>query len=1154
MRVLRLITGRAGSGKSEYCLQKAGQLAADGRRSVIVVPEQGSYAFERELALRLPHRLASFAKVRSFRSLCEDIFSECGGGARRRLNDAVRCSLVRRAVMSMSGDIVCFKRHIRDISFFAGAASVIGELKNAGVSPQELAAVALEAGSSLSRQKLSELAGIYRRYEELLEGAFFDQAGEITAAAEICGGDGGGCFCGVSVLFDGFSGFTEPQFIMISRLMGAADEICVTLCCDSLFGGGDGDVFSPIRKTGRRLLAIAKKNGLDAGETISLPGSFRYKNGGLRSLENFLAGGVPGAEESWAGDDASSHGANKALHMLERLLADGTVGDGQGVYVIRGSGGDGDVSAAPSPSENKEPQPPAEPPGEEPAKNREGVCSICGGDRYDEIRAVADEIAFLVREKNYSYGDIVVIARELAPYRAAISRTFSRFGIPYFCDAVQNLLYSPLTSFILAVLDIASGLSSERLFDMLKTSLCALSDEDAGELENYAYVWGIDRAAWHSPFTCGPGGFGGAGEQDGEALRRLEGMRAEILGWLEPVTSLGGGEIDGGLLIKAVFEVIERSGAMTTLENTGGDLERQASMALEMLDHLYALFAGEKLSAREVRETARLLAASTPVGGIPPALDRVVVGAADRIRADNPRAVFVVGLNDGVFPRAVSDTPLLTGAERELLARHDFELTRSFEYSAAMERLYHYRALTCSSERVYLCRALRDQRGSALAAEPKTETFAELCGVLPPATSVDPARYIVNDATAMDLCAERMERGDGALPAAVAASLCSKSASLAAGAGKKNSYSVPDPAVMRGILGPSAMVSATRLDTFSQCRFRYFLRYIMGIKPLVKAEISPAEAGNFVHGVIETAMRELGAGIAEAGRAALANTVERAAASYLERNLGPAAQNQPRIKYLAARLRAQTLRLLLQIQREQRQSLFRPVDFELDISRGGDVEPLVFRTASGEGVEVAGRVDRVDVFRRGGKSYIRVVDYKTGAKEFSLGDVYYGLSAQMLLYLFTIEQNGRERYGDIVPASAMYLPADPRLPRGGGDPESAAQKAYRMDGIVIDDADVIAAMERDMRGLFIPVKQKRDGSFGGEKTASPHRMSAIKKHIENTVTEMAEALYRGDVEACPLVGETESACDFCDYPSICRRDRGRPERRREEQDDARLFT
>jgi ATP-dependent helicase/nuclease subunit B len=603
-----------------------------------------------------------------------------------------------------------------------------------------------------------------------------------------------------------------------------------------------------------------------------------------------------------------------------------------------------------------------------------------------------------------------------------------------------------------------------------------------------------------------------------------------------------------------VYETLRRCGALKKMEKLDADGLREASAALEMLDHFHTMLSGDHLTPTELKDLFALMASSTPLGDIPPTLEQVVVGTADRMRTDNPRAVFVVGLNDGMFPRSTFEAPLLTGAERDLLAAHDFELTRSFYNSAAMEQLYHYRALSCATERVYLCYALRDGRGATLQPSAKIATFLDLYAPPIPQSTQDLAHGVVNENTAAQRYAAALSMGDEVAAASIEQALCADVVTRIQTAAAPPRFALRQPGLPRALLGDKTTLSATRIETFSKCRFRYFLEYMLRIRPLKKAEINPLEAGNFVHSVMESAMKHFSGNLADADVAALSAVVDAASEDYIRTHLGETAMAQPRIQYLLARLRAQSLRLLQQLQREQAQSLFEARDFELDIAFDGDIPPMTLSTPSGQTVSVIGKVDRVDVLEKDGASYIRVVDYKTGTREFRLTDVYYGLSVQMLLYLFTISQNGKTRYPAPVPAGVLYLPSDPApVSDRTADPEADARKAYRMDGIVLNDEEIVVAMEREVAGLFIPVTRNKNGTLKTDRLVSLARMGRIQRSIERTVVDMATALYQGDISAAPARYNNGSVCDYCDYAAVCRRDRNDMERVLGKLDEKQLF-
>lgn len=130
-------------------------------------------------------------------------------------------------------------------------------------------------------------------------------------------------------------------------------------------------------------------------------------------------------------------------------------------------------------------------------------------------------------------------------------------------------------------------------------------------------------------------------------------------------------------------------------------------------------------------------------------------------------------------------------------------------------------------------------------------------------------------------------------------------------------------------------------------------------------------------------------------------------------------------------------------------------------------------------------MDRVDLYRTGEADYVRVVDYKTGQREFRLSEVLEGINLQMLIYLLSLWQNGEERYGRVTPAGVLYLPAKLPVVRLSRDADAAALEreqllTMKMNGLILDDPEIVQAMEADAAGLFIPARlDKKTGPAGG---------------------------------------------------------------------------
>ena len=213
---------------------------------------------------------------------------------------------------------------------------------------------------------------------------------------------------------------------------------------------------------------------------------------------------------------------------------------------------------------------------------------------------------------------------------------------------------------------------------------------------------------------------------------------------------------------------------------------------------------------------------------------------------------------------------------------------------------------------------------------------------------------------------------------------------------------------------------------------------------------------------------------------------------------------------------------MVQLSREFAQSGFEPVACELKIGKGGDIPELKIPFQKGN-IDIVGSIDRVDEY--GG--YIRVIDYKTGSRSFKLPDVLFGLNLQMLIYLYaTVRACGKE---DEKAAGILYMPSKRDLNDSG----------MAMNGLIRSDENIVAAMDREMQGEFVPkysitkngTLDKRCSSFIGAED-----FSEIFDYIETLMRRTGDGILSGDIAVSPLDGRDTPACKYCDYAAVCGRE------------------
>ena len=350
------------------------------------------------------------------------------------------------------------------------------------------------------------------------------------------------------------------------------------------------------------------------------------------------------------------------------------------------------------------------------------------------------------------------------------------------------------------------------------------------------------------------------------------------------------------------------------------------------------------------------------------------------------------------------------------------------------------------------------------------------------------------------------------------------------------------------LYGRRVPMSASRMDKYKSCHFSYFMQYGLKAEARKAAGFQAPEYGTFVHYVLEHVLRACQArgGVKEVSQEELRALAQEAVERYVAEELGGLEQETARFQYLFRRLLKSVFAVVDNVAEELRASQFQPISFELGFGAGKDLPPVEL-TVDGVTVSISGFVDRVDGWEHDGKLCLRVVDYKTGRKSFDLTDIWNGMGLQMLLYLFTLADEGEALYGkQIEPAGVLYLPAREAVVAGSRAMTEAERRRkvdaeLRRKGIVLDDPEVLSAMEELGEGgpRFLPVRVNRAGAITGEALVSAERLGKLARHTGRILEEIGQELAAGNIAADPFWrGPEHNACQWCDYAEACHFEEG----------------
>ncbi|MEG0339790.1 MAG: ATP-binding protein, partial [Oscillospiraceae bacterium] len=277
------------------------------------------------------------------------------------------------------------------------------------------------------------------------------------------------------------------------------------------------------------------------------------------------------------------------------------------------------------------------------------------------------------------YGKMAIICRIHDDYKAALCYELRLACIPNFMDESYTLERCATASLLRAGLALAvGGITAEGILRFLKTGLSKYNDLQLSMLENYVYTWRLNGKDFKSPFTLSPSGFGSDKDGDAEIRVQLEAMRADIMAkidvYMQEIKTESAAEI-----ARAVYNLIISFGADAKLLSTAAELKADGEVVvaerlvaswnevMNLLSQMEQLLGDGNVTVSEYDELFLLLLRSSEIGAVPQTQNAVIVTSADRMRLEEPKVCFLLGVSEGTFPKEVGYSGLLTHADRELL-------------------------------------------------------------------------------------------------------------------------------------------------------------------------------------------------------------------------------------------------------------------------------------------------------------------------------------------------------------------------------------------------------------------------------------------------------------------------------------------------------
>ena len=1079
---LQFIFGPSGSGKSYQLYKRIIDESMENpkRNYLVIVPEQFTMQTQKDLVTMHPKKGIMNIDVLSFGRLAHRIFEEVGGNHRTILDDEGKNLILRKIAGDYEGQLRVLKGNLKKQGYISEVKSVISEFVQYDIGIDEVDEILAELDpNQYLYYKMQDIRTVYEGFSNYLKDRYITKEELLDVLCEVA--DKSEILKDSVIALDGFTGFTPVQNKLLGKLCSICSQIQVTVTIDKKEDAfayrHPYQLFALSKQMVASLVKIAQETHTIIDEPACIFEEPVYRFRG-----------------------------NEPLAFLES-------------HLFRYSNQKYD-------------------------KKQESIEIHSASNPRAEVEFVAGEIRKLVRTKGYRYRDIAVVTGDQNVYANHWEKIAARYDIPIFMDHKKSILLNSFVEYVRSLLAMAEqGYTYESVFRFLRTGLTPFDRNQIDDLENYVVATGIRgykkwQSAWvrRTKFV------------DDEKLAMLNAMRVQFV---ELMDSLAFVFRQRKKTVRdvttALYEFLVKEEMQQRVQELSERFQKEGELALakeyaqvyriviELFDKFVSLLGDEKISLTEYCELLDAGLEEAKVGVIPPSLDQVVIGDIERTRLKDIKALFFIGVNDTLIPGNLGKGGLLSERDREHLAEEHVALTPGPKEKAYIQKFYLYLSMTKPTEKLYLSYARlgsdeKEARPAYLINEVKA-MFQTLEIV-----DEDSISYQEKEST-LEGGMEYLTRG-----------LLNRAQGLSDEWKEIYTWYRKNPEtrqrveeivrtafyrkekehlseqIAREIYGENPKVSVTRLEKFTACTYAHFLSYGLHLREREVYEFQNVDLGIIAHSAIERYSHKLKEENAdwtkvadERKQALIEDSVNESVVDYGNTVLYSSARNE----YMITRIKRLMNRTVWALTKQLECGDFVPSEQEYNFG--------------------SGKIDRIDICEENDQVYVKVIDYKTGAKKFDLSELYYGLQMQLAIYMrqaMKLEKN-RHPGKQIIPSGIFYYCIKDPIVGWEEKPEKVEQKILtelRLDGIVNESRENIMHLENNLSGTsnVIPVSIKKDQQLGAaSKTVTEEAFRDIFRYASYQQKKTTNAMLAGESDAVPSVYNGQSSCEYCGYKNIC---------------------
>lgn len=1093
--MINTIISRYPKESSLYIYKKIEEDLRNGKKAILLVPEQYTLQTDINFMKNISYKSVMDAKVLSFSSLKSYIIDKIGDSEKKFLNKNGKLLLITNILQDKNDELSLFKNNYNNIDFVNNISSLISSIKDNNFDEDFFKKIE-SSEDPITRIKFKELKLIYDEYEKELRGKFVDSEDKLSYIIDRLSD----CdfLDGVNFYFDKFDSLSDLKLSFVEGLLARGNEVNISLNLDK---------------------AYLYEGGLNDLEIFDSSINFYHKLRDMGEVKEIFI------EDKKGRTDIDHLVANFERYNFKRY-----------------------------------------------AKAPDHVRFIENISTKTEVEIIAQLINYMVKKEGYRYKDIGIYLSNEDEYTNEIEKVFNRYDIPVFMDAGRKLIDNHIIKTFLAILRLPIyNFSTEDLNYFLRSGLFSFAEDFENKViifQNFIKnrkikgqmflddkYFDLDYDFYENLYANDP-------KREEKLKAKVDEyevvgeIRQRILVLLKPILDIKEARtID---ICKAIFTIMNDKDLRKGISRYQEILKLTARLDdykendqvwdkfMEILEDLVALMGERPQSFKKVYSLIEATCRDINVGIIPPSKDHLIVTSFSRARISDRPINFALGLNDVFFPSSSSEDMLVGKKEKDKLRDIDLDLKALDEDLGEREKLNLYRILTIS-DRIFFSYSLSNRKSEAInksiVLNSLMNIFRDKDGKIYPQAmiygndlSLSIKKYSLESMGKYALSSIRKlssneEISPDDYDIAMAFIKYLKETDDFDLVRKGLEYSNDKENLSKDLslrLYKKNHFNVSEIERYSRCPYQYFISY--GIRPDIEEsyDVGHLEVGNIVHKLLEDMSKILKD--KEVDPKNLEEILIENFKEATERNLDKTRRLDPRNKYILNNILKSSKRNTDKLIDQVKNGDFEVYAVEKDFGYKNPTSlPEVYIDDDNY---LRGRIDRIDK----ADNFVRIIDYKTGNKEFKIVNLLNGLDLQLLVYMMAVSLNDQEV---MVPIGSFYMPlADEISSLKDGYSKEAIEAEnldkFRINGLIIKiNEEIFRLIDKDANSL----KESSIIDMKKSDVLDPDQAEKLKDFAKTLVAKYIKNIKDGDIKLHPLsYKQDRNECQWCDYKGVCKFD------------------